>query len=396
METETETPPTDPALFDRAEAALAADGPLPAVDALIADLMKAENFQAVFYAKLMRKRVELGVSPFPTGPSDELPEAAHEPYENAIREAGRYVGGLYLDRRDYAKAWGFYRMLGEQERMYAALDGYEPAPDDDTYGIVEIAWQHGVHPRKGFDILLGRSGVCSAITMVGSADLSKNPELREYCIKKLVRALHGQLIDRLRGELESRNVAVPVGSTLPLLIDAGGPGMFGEDAYHIDVSHLSSVVQLAAHLPPCEELDLACELCAYGVKLSPNLRGDMPAPFDGGYADYAEYLDILAGRNADANLAHFRAKLDAAAAEGDTFPAEVLVNLLLRIDRLPEALEVAKQYLSDPELRELSCPTVSELARRAGDFATMTEVARAGTDPVNYLAGLIAARPTGS
>jgi hypothetical protein len=392
MDTETEAPPTDPALFDRAEAALAADGPLKAVDALIADLMAAENFQAVFYAKLMRKRVELGVSPFPTGPSDELPEASHEAYENAIREAGRCVGNLYLERRDFAKAWGFYRMLGEQERMFAALDKYEPAPDDDTYGIVEIAWQHGVHPQKGFDILLGRSGVCSAITMVGSADLSKNPDLREYCVKKLVRALHEQLKDRIRGDLDGRNIAVPADATIPQMIAAGGPELFGEDAYHIDVSHLSSVVQLAAHLSKCAELDLAGELCTYGVNLSPNLRGDMPAPFDGGYTDYAKYLDILAGRNVDANLAHFRAKLDEAAGMGDTFPAEVLVNLLLRIDRLPEALAVAKQYLTDPDIRDLSCPTVSELARRSGDFATFAEASRSAADPVNFLAGLIAAR----
>ncbi len=392
---ETETPSVDPALFDRAESALADHGPLGAVDSLIADLMAAENYQAVFYAKLLRKRVELGVAPFPTGPSSELPDASHEDYENAIREAGRTVGALYLEKRDFAKAWGFYRMLGEQERMFAALDAYVPAPDDDTYGIVEIAWQHGVHPQKGFDILLGRSGVCSAITMVSSANLAANPDLREYCIKKLVRALHGQLQERLRGDLAAGHTGLDADATIAATIAemmASSPDLFGDEMYHIDVSHLSSVVQLAAHLPKCDELDLALELCEYGRHLSPNLRGDMPAPFDEGYPDYAKYLDILAGRNVDANLGHFRAKIAVAADGGDTFPAEVFVNLLLRLERLPEALAVAKQYLGDPDLRDLSCPTVTELARRAGDFATMAAVAKTAADPVNYLAGLIAQR----
>ena len=388
---DTEAPAVDPALFDRAESALADRGPLGAVDALIVDLMAAENYQAVFYAKLMRKRVELGVAPFPTGPSNELPEANHEDYENAIRDAGRAVGALYLEKRDFAKAWGFYRMLGEQERMFAALDAYEPAPDDDTYGIVEIAWQHGVHPQKGFDILLGRSGVCSAITVVSSANLAANPDLREYCIKKLVRALHEQLKERLRGELEARDVKPPAEATIAEMM-ASSPDLFGDDMYHIDVSHLSSVVQLAAHLPKCDELDLAIELCEYGRHLSPNLRGDMPAPFDEGYPDYAKYLDIFAGRNVESNLGHFRAKITTAADGGDTFPAEVFVNLLLRLERLPEALAVAKQYLGDPDLRDLSGPTVTELARRAGDFATMAAVAKTASDPVNYLAGLIAQR----
>ena len=34
---------------------------------------------------------------------------------------------------------------------------------------------------------LDRHGVCSAITTVHSADLSQNPAVREYCVKRLVR-----------------------------------------------------------------------------------------------------------------------------------------------------------------------------------------------------------------
>ena len=196
---------------------------------------------------------------------------------------------------------------------------------------------------------------------------------------------------RQRSPSRARELRRPADATVPQLI-AGAPDLFGEDMYHIDVSHLSSVVQLAAHLPKCDELDLAIELCEYGKHLAPNLRGDMPAPFDAGYTDYEKYLDLLAGRHVDENLGHFRAKLEGATAEGDTFPAEVFVNLLLRIDRLPEALAVAKQYLGDPDLRDLSCPSVSDLARKAGDYATMAEVAKGSADPVNYLAGLIAQR----
>lgn len=386
-----DAPPLDPALYDRTAAVLAERGPLAAVDALCGDLQAAGNFQALFYAKLMRKRVELGVAPFPTGPSSDLPDAIHEDFENAIRDAGRSVGAQLVERREFAKAWGFYRMLGEPERMFAALDAYEPHPDDDIYGIVEIAWQHGVHPYKGFDLLLGRSGVCSAITMVGSADLSKNPELRDYCIRKLVHALHDQLTDRLRGELEGRTIFLPAKAGLPELLKLA-PDLFADDLYHIDVSHLSSVVQLAAQLPGGEELDLAIELCDYGKNLSPNLRGDMPAPFEAGYEDYAQYLAILAGHRVEENVDHFRAKISVALAQGDTYPAEVYVNLLLKLDRLPEALAVAREFLADPDLRDLSCPSLSELARRAGDYAAFAEASKAQADPVNFLAGLIAGR----
>src|SRR5579885_634403 len=106
-------PPLDPALFDRVRSALEAAGPLAAIDKLCDELRQAEDFQNLFYARLMRKRVELGVPPFPTGPSAELPPQTHAPYEEAIRQAGREVGQLYLDRGDIPKAWMYFRMLGE-------------------------------------------------------------------------------------------------------------------------------------------------------------------------------------------------------------------------------------------------------------------------------------------
>ncbi len=388
-------PPLDPALFDRVRSALEAAGPLAAIDKLCDELRQAEDFQNLFYARLMRKRVELGVPPFPTGPSAELPPQTHAPYEEAIRQAGREVGQLYLDRGDIPKAWMYFRMLGEPAPVREALAAYAPGPEEDTYPLVEVAWQQGVFPEKGFDIILDRHGVCSAITMVHSADLSQNPAVRDHCVRRLVRALHEQLAERLRADLQARGVEVPPAATVPEMIRDRAE-LFADDLYHVDVSHLSSVVQMALQLPPGPELDLARELCAYGEKLSPSLRGDNDPPFDDTYADYKVYLDVLAGSDVEAGLAHFHAKAERGAAEGYQFPAEVLVNLLLRIDRLPEALKAARTYLASVDDRQLSCPGVTELARRAGDYEILSAVARLKADPVNFLAGLIAAaKPQG-
>jgi hypothetical protein len=386
-----DTPLTLPTeLYERVKQSLEANGPAAAIEKLCAELREVGDFQSLFYAMLLKKRVELGVSPFPTSPAADLPLAAHEPYEDAIRAAGREVGNLYLEKRDLTKAWGFYRMLGEPERMRIALESFNPGEDEDTYAVVDLAWQQGLHPQKGFDLVLDRHGICSSITMVGAADLSRNPEIRDYCVKRLVKSLHEQLIERLRGDIESRGEVIPAGANVTQII-AGRPELFAEDQYHIDVSHLSSVVQFASQLPPCEELALARELCEYGEKLSGNLRGDMPPPFDEGYADYKVFFDIIAGKDVDAGIAHFRKKCDAGQSEGDTYPAEMLVNLLLRLDRLPEALDVAKTYLTNAT-GELSCPPVTELARRGGEYAVLADAAKANSDPVNYLAGLIAGK----
>lgn len=388
---DTEAPTLDPAVFDRARGTLEVSGPLAAIDRLCDDLKQAEDFQNLFYARLMRKRVELGVPPFPTGPSTELPGTAHEAYEEAIRTAGREVGQIYLTRGDIPKAWAFFRMLGEPEPVKEALRTYTPGPDDDVYPVIEVAWQHAVLPEKGFDLVLDRNGVCSAITMIHSSDLSQNVPLREYCIRRLVRALYDQLLERLRNDLQSRGIEPPAGATVGSIV-AAYPDLFGEDVYHIDTSHLSSVVQMAMQLPPGPELDLGRELAAYGTKLSAAFRGDNDPPFEDTYADYKVYLDLVAGTNVEAGLAHFRRKAERGAEDGYSFPAEVLVNLYLKANRLSEALATAKQYLGSANERELSCPGVTELARRAGDYAGLAAAAKEKADPVTYLAGLIAAR----
>ena len=388
-DTETPPPKLDPAAFDRLRAALAAAGPAAAADDLIDRLRTAEDFNSLFYALLLKKRVELGVAPFPTGPSTELPPHTHEPYEQAIRDAGRHVGTIYLQRGDLPRAWTFFRMLGEPGPVREALAKFDPKPEDDVYPVIEIAWQNGVFPEKGFDLVLDRHGICSAITMVGSSDLSSNAGLRDHCVGRLVRALHAQLVERLRNDLDARGRPAPAGVGIPQLIQ-GHPELFAEDGYHVDTSHLSSVVQMSTHLAAGPELDLARELCEYGRHLSPGLQGNNDPPFDGNYADYLAYLNVVAGADVDRNLERFREKAERDIAEGITYSAQVYVNLLVKANRLREALAAAQTYLLKEDERNLICPGVTELARRLGDYGAMADAAMARGDAVQFLAGLIA------
>ena len=67
-------------------------------------------------------------------------------------------------------------------------------------------------------------------------------------------------------------------------------------------------------------------------------------------------------------------------------------NLLLKADRPAGALAAAKRFLLAEDDRNLICPGVNELARRVGDFAALSEAAKARNDAVGYLASLIAAK----
>lgn len=384
-------PPTlAPEQYAKLKAKLGSDGPAAAVDQLCDDLQTLGDLDGLFYALLMRKRVELGVSPFPTGPAGELPPETHADYENAIREAGRRVGKAFLDRHDLRKAFFYFNMLGEPEPVRQYIADFVPTDADDIQPLIEIGLYQGVHPERGFEFVVERYGICNAITTYSGQDFSRNPGAKQHAIKALVRSLYAQLLERLKADLVGRGVTPPEGATVGRIVE-GHPELFEEGAYHIDTSHLSSVAQFALELEASPERNLARELCAYGEKLGENYQYAGDAPFEKSYADYKVLLDVMDGRNVEEGVRHFRDKIEPGIAEGTTFPAEVYVNLMLKLGRKDEAVATAKKHLVG-EMRPLSCPSVYELCQQEGDYGGLSEAARQRADGVNYLAALIAAK----
>jgi hypothetical protein len=346
----------------------------------------------------MQKRHQLGVSPLPTGPASELPPSVHAAYEDGIRQAARSVGNLYLQKGDLGGAWPYFRMIGEPELVRQAIDRLEPGPEEDVQTLVQIALYEGVHPQKGFSWVLQRYGICNAITTISSHDFGADLESRQSCIRALVRALYDELRERLAVDIERHEGQRPPEADEPpatpgviTRLMAGRDWLFAEDSYHIDLSHLSSVVQMSLHLPPGLELGLAEELCAYGQRLSGRFVSSGDPPFEDLYRSHGIYLAILSGKQVEEGLDYFRKQAaDADPETVGTYPAQVLVNLLLRLDRPKEALEVARRYLADVDNRQISCPSIAELCNKVGDYHTLAQVAREQNDPVHFLAGLLA------
>src|SRR5262249_10257628 len=221
----------------------------------------------------------------------QVPDAVNQKFEDGVCDAARLVGDLYLQEGNIPQAWMYYRMLNEPGPVAGALEKYQPGESEDVHAVVEIAYHHGVHPRRGFDLILERFGICNAITTLSSQEFQHGNEARDYCIQRLVRALYDELRDRIVADLTAREGTPPTETTVHDLLAAHQAAFSAEEEfYHIDVSHLSSVVQMAINLASCPELGLARELCEYGQKLSPRFVGNSEPPFEDMYRDYFIYL----------------------------------------------------------------------------------------------------------
>jgi hypothetical protein len=370
---------------------LAEAGPRTTAAELSADLEQRHEYGSLFYALLMGKRIELGLSPIPTGPSTGIPDSAVAEYEEAIRQAGRKVGQLYLAAGAIDRAWPYFRMIGEPQPVADAIARYQPSENDDPQAVIEIALQQGVAPAAGFELFVARYGICSAITFLSGHDFGTDAAARRACVGKLVRSLHAQLVERLHNDIATRgeHIAATVTDVAELL--ANRAWLTADDAYHVDVSHLSAIVQMTPVLTDAAELQLARELCLYGQHLGATYRYAGEPPFEELYHDHAKYLAAVQGVEVEATIAHFMAKLPPPGDDdGGPMAAEAVVNLLVRVGQPARAVEVARDHLANAPAGSLRCPSLLELCQQTGNYAALAHAAAAHGDPVHYLAALIA------
>ncbi len=385
--------PDPTADFHALDAALDHDGPGALLDLLAETLIQRRAYRDLFDALLLKARHDLGLPLIPAEGPVDWPEATRRAYEDRYVEALTSVGRRLLDEGKIAAAWPYFRTAGEKAPVVEAIEAYRPEPGDPSARldpILDVALYQGVHPVKGFTLILEHYGACPAITAFDQ--LPPDEPTRAVCAERLVGHLHEQLSAVLRAEVGRHDGVEPVSeSSLTRLLD-GRPWLFDDDAYHLDVSHLAATVRASPLLKDPKAIDQAIDLAEYGSRLSPRHQYDGEPPFDNLYRDHLRYLKALAGEGVEATLEHFRGRLGPVDPEphpGSTLPAQVLVNLLSRMGQLDEAIEVASTHLRGLPDAALACPGVAQLCRRAGRLDQLAGIARDGGDLVHYAAAVV-------
>src|SRR5260370_2591979 len=327
---------------------------------------------------MMHKRVQFGRPTIQAGSIDDLPADKRRAYEQAFTEAARETGSLFLADGNVLRAWPYFRAIGDRAPIAEAIEKLESVED----GVLEMALEERVNPRKGFELMLEHLGICRAITYF---EQYPDPKSREACLALLVRTLHHELVENLRRAIAQRDGHAPDASHVADLI-AGRDWLFGDMDYYVDPSHLVSVIRYALDLTDPETLRLALELCDYGAHLSLQFKYSADPPFDDVYVDHAAYFRALAGENVDDAVAHFRQKISN---DSGGAPAQVLVALLVRLKRYRDAIQISLDHLRPVPPNQLACPSVFELCQLAGDYELLAKLARERGDLLSFTAAAL-------
>jgi hypothetical protein len=363
-----------------------------AFEELAARFKREKQYRQLFDARLMQKRFQLGLPLVSSARIGDVPKDLQQSYQDGYIQAAREVGELILADRNIPHAWPYFRAVGDTGPIIRALDAFD-VPDPDTPeaqealgSTIQIAFQDGLHPRKGFELILKHYGLCRAITMFAAYP---QEEGRSDSLRLLVGSLHGQLVENLSRAISDVEGKQPESRSIAALIE-GRDWLFENNAQYTDSSHIAPVLKLSADLDDAVTLKLAVEIAGYASRLGEMFQYSDDPPFERAYDDRRIYLEALVGTDVDRAVRHFDEKAAASDPDRDGYrPAEVLVELLIRLERYHDAINAFRRYLMDAAPEDLSCPSLLQLCQMARDFEQLREVAKQQSDPLSYLAALV-------
>lgn len=369
--------------------------PESVLERLIETLTAQKNYHRLFDALLMQQKHAMGLEVLQPTTFDNVPDERKKEFEEAYIEAARKVGNLFLDEKMYSDAWLYFQTIQEPERVSEALSKINPrtVPEDKVEGLIQVCAYEGANPEKGFEIMLQSNGICNTITVFDQMNAQLKPESRKKIAQLLVDQLYTDLVQSLQYHVQQKMPIAPPADNLRELI-AGRDWMFEGGSYHIDVSHLNSVVRFARLLSEDDpHLAKVIELCEYGARLDQQFQYPGESPFEDFYPAHLHFFKALVGEENDRNLAigYFEKKLEMEPDEDDKqMIAYVLIDLLTRLKMNERAIELAETYLS--QFEDPNTFSFTSLCRQTNHLDVLQKVARGKGDLVTFAGALLDAQ----
>lgn len=382
----------DDRAFDDVTQALDSAGPAEALHGIAARFSREQRFHELFDVRLMQARLAQGVPIGLATPLDDLDEPGRSRLEEAYLAACREIGRRLLAEGRLREAWAYLRPTGEKEDLAAAIRAVEPT-DERLEELIGLGLAEGIVPAYGFQLVLNRYGTCNAISAFDGqlAQFGRREQIAGA--ELLVRRVHGELLESVCADIESREGGRPDAEAGLANLLEGREALFEGGNYHLDTTHLHSTVRIARVIEDPAAVRLGWELCAYGRRLDRQFQFAGEEPFTDHYLHHGLFFGAQIGERMEEGVGHFRDRAEQCAVDiCGSGPLESYVALLARLGRWAEAL--AEHVRLAPAGAALSgfAPPLLELSRKAGDFGPAKELSRKRGDLLGFAAAALCER----
>jgi hypothetical protein len=383
---------TNRPIFDRLSHRLAAAGPKGMLAELAEYLRLEGRYHELFEARKLMVRQQLSLPWLPGAEDDRLPEPTRQALEDGLIAACQEVGLLLLRSGSVREGWHYLRVVGDRALVQHELASLEPT-DANVDEFLELWVHEGLDFTRGFHRMLRHYGTCNSITTFESAMYGRSRQDRATGAGLIVEHVYNELRDNVQSHIQRRDgpTAASDNASLPDLW-SGRAWLFADGTYHVDTTHLASVVRFARELDDPRLVRLGLELAQYGAQLDPSLQYPGDAPFEQLYPATCRYLEALLGQDQAAHLEYFRERAEAVdPREETTLAIETYIDLLARVGQPGTALHEALRLLPEGVQQTGRAPSLLELATASSQFAPLEQLARQRGDAVGFALCLLQA-----
>ncbi|MBJ44973.1 MAG: hypothetical protein CMJ80_17135 [Planctomycetaceae bacterium] len=378
-------------IFAELQESLDESGPEAALQQLAQFFESEQRYHELFEVMKMQARRRLNLPMMPSESDDEFPKGVREQLEQALLDACRQVGTELLRSGQLRDAWHYLRAVGDTPLVLRELAQVSPN-EENLDQFLELCIHEGLDLERGFQALLQHYGTCNTITTFDSAMYGRPRAQRAIGAQLLVAHVYDELLQNVRSHIERHEGTTPsADQTLADLIQ-NRDWLFNDGTYHIDTTHLSSVVNFARDLDSEKQLRQAMQLATYGQQLDENLQYEGEEPFCPLYETSQRYFRTLLDEDRESQLAFFRGRAEATNPREDTTLAiETYVDLLARVGEHRLAIQESLRLLPDDVQQTGRAPSLMELARACHDYQAVIEVSRRRNDPLAYAMCILSA-----
>lgn len=378
----------------RLQQAIEAGGVAAGLQEMESELRTKKLYHELFEVLKMTSRFQLGLPLVAFDEDEKVDEKIRNQLDERLLESCREVGTLFLKEGHVQEGWMYLRPTGDLETAANLISQIE-LNEENLESVIAVLLSEGVDPKRGFQLVLEHYGTCNAITTFEGEVARQKKSVQSEAAMQLVGQLHAELKENLRFDWEKRfGSPPPEGSFADWL--AAHPEMVAERAYHIDTSHLSSVVRFAKLTDDLETIEKALDLADYGAAIDKCYHYEGEEPFTEHFDSHRKFFLILLGRDVDACLDYFRARAEAVDVHTQgTMAAETYIDLLSRVGRLDEAIDSSIKYLAGRRVMGIA-PPIASLCQKLGSYEKLIDHFQSSGDVLGVGTGMLLRELKGS
>lgn len=379
---------TTSSIFDQLTETFANEGIEATLERLGNELVNEKKYHELFEARKLLLRHRLGLPLLYTGAGDELDEKLQNELEAGLAEVCREIGKLLFEEGKLQEGWMYLRPVGDIETARQYVTAAE-VDEDNLDEIVELALREGIAPAYGFSLVLNHYGTCNSITTFDAEMAQHSIEDRKAAAGLLVEHLHAELLENVKNDIQNEEGSVPAEDRFAQLLP-NRQWLFDGNRYHVDTTHLASVVRFSRILTDEDQVRLAIDLTEYGRRLSSQFQYENEEPFADLYPSSQLYLQAVLNENVTESLEFFEKKARECDAYNEGYMAiETYIELLSRTGNQAKAIETLIELMPDATPKIGIAPTILELSVQQSDFDRFTDFCREKNDVLGFVTGLL-------